>query len=116
MLVVGNAYFVGSEIALTSASTVYFLCYLVVELCFQRSFETVRAKGSGRAQRGHLSISEEELRTILVTSESEGISDSEETAMIQVSILKLWQKASSSLSLTEDIKHWRDLQAFSSCA
>ena len=32
---------------------------------------------------GHLSISEEELRTILVASESEGILDSEETAMIQ---------------------------------
>jgi putative hemolysin len=32
---------------------------------------------------GHLSISEEELRTILVASESEGILDPEETAMIQ---------------------------------
>ena len=32
---------------------------------------------------GHLSISEEELRSILVTSESEGILDSEETAMLQ---------------------------------
>jgi len=32
---------------------------------------------------GHLSISEEELRTILVASESEGILDAEETAMIQ---------------------------------
>jgi len=33
--------------------------------------------------KGHLSISEEELRTILVASESEGILDPEETAMIQ---------------------------------
>lgn len=32
---------------------------------------------------GHLSISEEELRTILVASESEGILSAEETAMIQ---------------------------------
>ncbi len=32
---------------------------------------------------GHLSISEEELRSILVTSESEGILDPDETAMIQ---------------------------------
>jgi CBS domain containing-hemolysin-like protein len=33
--------------------------------------------------RGHLSISEEELRTILISSQSEGILDPEETAMIQ---------------------------------
>jgi putative hemolysin len=77
------------RISLAVARTINFLYRLfsyVIWLLNHASNGLLRLLGQkdlASPKGGHLSISEEELRTILVASESEGILDSEETAMIQ---------------------------------